>query len=108
MSFIVTMGNSSPATTEAVFGSTNDSKQFYLDLDQATADQQRICANFFALVGGHACVNIINSDFDFEDCNYVVVSGVETDAVDIDYTTLTATKKGKINAFANLLISIAE
>lgn len=108
MSFIVTMGNSSPATTEAVFGNTDESKHFYLDLDHATAEQQQTCANFLALVGGHACVNIINSEFNFEDCNYVVVSGIETDMVDVDYSTLSTTKKGKINAFANLLISIAQ
>lgn len=108
MSFIVTMGNSTPATTEAVFGSTDDSKQFYLDLDQATAAEQKICADFFALVGGHTCVNILNSNHNFQDCNYVVVSGVEIDAVDVDYSTLSTTNKGKINAFANLLILIAQ
>jgi hypothetical protein len=107
MSFIVTMGNSSPATTEAVFGTT-DFKSFYLDLDQATADQQKICADFFALVGGHASINIINSNHEFDDCNYVVVSGVEIDIVEVDYSSLSATKKGKINAFANLLKSLAQ
>jgi hypothetical protein len=104
---MVTMGNSSPATTEAVFGTT-DFKSFYLDLDQATADQQKICADFFALVGGHASINIINSDHNFDDCNYVVVSGVETDIVEVDYDSLTTTKKGKINNFANLLKSLAQ
>jgi hypothetical protein len=107
MSFIVTMGNSSPATTEAVFGTT-DFKSFYLDLDQATADQQKICADFLALVGGHASVNIINSDHNFDDCSYVVVSGVDTDIVEVDYDSLTTTKKGKINNFANLLKSLAQ
>jgi hypothetical protein len=101
------MGNSTPATTEAVFGSV-DFKSFYLDLDQATPDQQKICADFFALVGGHASVNIINSQHDFDDCNYVVVNGIETDAVEVDYSSLTATKKGKINNFANLLKDLAQ
>ena len=102
------MSNSAPATTEAVFGATEDYKSFNLNLDQATAEQQKICADFFALVGGHATVNILNSAHDFQDCNYVVVSGVETDIVDVDYSTLTTAKKGKINAFANLLVSIAQ
>ena len=108
MSFIVQMGNSGSAGTEAVFGSTADYKSFSLNLDQASAEEQEICANFFALVGGHATVNIINSAHDFEDCNYVVVSGVETDVVDVDYTALSNINKGKINAFANLLKSIAQ
>lgn len=101
------MGNSTPATTEAVFGSV-DFKSFYLDLDQATVDQQKICADFLALVGGHASVNIINSDHDFDDCNYVVVNGIETDAVELDYSSLSNTNKGKINNFANLLKSLAQ
>ena len=108
MSFIVDMGNSDDVNTEAVFGSTTDYTPFYLDIDQATPAQQEICANFFSLVGGHATVNILNSAHDFEDCTYVVVSGVETDVVDVDYSTLTAAKKGKINAFANLLKSLAQ
>ncbi len=102
------MGNTGDLNNELVFGSTEDYKPFSLDLDQAPADQQEICANFFALVGGHATVNILNSAHDFEDCAYVVVSGVETDVVDVDYTSLSNINKGKINSFANLLKSLAE
>jgi len=111
MSFIVQMGNSGDAMTEAVFGAfgaTENYKSFSIDLDQAPAPQQEICANFFALVGGHVTVNILNSAHNFEDCNYVVVSGVETDVVDVDYSALSNINKGKINAFANLLVSIAQ
>lgn len=107
MSFIVTMGNSTPATTEAVFGNV-DFKSFYLDLDQATPDNQKICADFLALVGGHVMVNITNSPHDFDDCNYVVVNGIDAEIVEVDYSSLTATKKGKINNFANLLKSLAQ
>jgi hypothetical protein len=108
MSFIVDMGNTGDLNNELVFGSTNDYKGFSLDLDQATPEQHEICANFFALVGGHATVNILNSAHDFEDCAYVVVSGVETDVVDVDYSSLSNVNKGKINAFANLLKEIAQ
>ena len=108
MSFIVDMGNTGDLNNELVFGSTNDYKGFNLNLDQATPAQQEICANFFALVGGHVTVNILNSAHDFEDCAYVVVSGVETDVVDVDYSSLSNINKGKINAFANLLKSLAQ
>ena len=108
MSFIVNMGNTGDLNNEIVFGSTQDYKPFNLDLDQAPADQQEICANFFALVGGHATVNILNSAHNFEDCNYVVASGVETDIVDVDYSALSNINKGKINAFANLLTLLAQ
>ena len=108
MSFIVDMGNTGDLNNELVFGSTNDYKGFSLDIDQATSEQQKICTDFFALVGGHVTVNILNSAHDFEDCAYVVVSGVETDVVDVDYSALSNINKGKINAFANLLKSLAE
>jgi hypothetical protein len=108
MSFTVLMGNSGEPNSELVFGTTIDYKPFNLDIDQATPEQQKICADFFALVGGHAAVTIINSAHEFIDCNYIVVSGVETDVVDVDYTSLSNINKGKINAFANLLVSIAQ
>lgn len=108
MSFIVDMGNTGDLNNELVFGSTNDYKGFSLDIDQATSEQQKICTDFFALVGGHVTVNILNSAHDFEDCAYVVVSGVETDVVDVDYSALSNINKGKINAFANLLNEIAK
>lgn len=107
MSFIVTISNSTPATTEAVFGNV-DFKSFYLDLDQATPDQQKICSDFLALVGAHIMVNITNSPHDFDDCNYVVVTGSDGEIVEVDYSTLSTTNKGKINNFVNLLKSLAQ
>lgn len=108
MSFIVLMGNSGDLNNELVFGQTEEHKGFSLDIDQATPEQQKICTDFFALVGGHVTVNIINSSHKFVDCNYIVVSGVESDVVDIDYSALSNTNKGKINAFANLLTTLAQ
>lgn len=108
MSFTVLMGNSGEPNAELTFGTTIDYKSFSLDIDQATPEQQKICTDFFALVGGHATVTVLNSSHEFIDCNYIVVSGVETDAVDVDYATLSNINKGKINAFANLLVSIAQ
>lgn len=107
MSFTVLMGNSGEPNAELVFGTTSDYKIFNLDIDRATPDQREICINFFALVGGHAAVTIINSDYEFIDCNYIVVSGVDNNAVEVDYSTLSNTNKDKITAFANLLISLA-
>ena len=102
------MGNTGDLNNEIVFGATEDFKGFNLNLDQATAEQHQICANFFALVGGHATINILNSSHNFQDCNYVVASGVDNDVVDLDYSTLSAINKGKVNAFANLLTSLAQ
>jgi hypothetical protein len=39
---------------------------------------------------------------------YVVVSGADEEIVEIDYNKLSNTNKGKINAFANLLDSLAQ
>lgn len=108
MSFTVLMGNSGEPNSELTFGTTIDYKPFNLDIDQATPEQQEICTNFFALVGGHAAVTIINSAHEFIDCNYIVVSGVVDDVVEVDYSSLSNINKGKINSFANLLVSIAQ
>ena len=108
MSFTVLMGNSGEPNSELTFGTTIDYKPFNLDIDEATPEQQKICTDFFALVGGHAAVTIINSTHEFIDCNYIVVSGVVDDVVEVDYSSLSNINKGKINAFANLLVSIAQ
>lgn len=108
MSFTVLMGNSGEPNSELAFGTTIDYKPFNLDIDQATPEQQKICTDFFALVGGHAAVTIINSAHEFIDCNYIVVSGVVDDVVEVNYSALSNINKGKINAFANLLVSIAQ
>lgn len=106
MSFTVLMGNSGELNAEVTFGTTIDYKPFSLDIDQATPAQQKICADFFALVGGHATVTIINSAHEFIDCNYIVASGVETDVVDVDYNSLSNDDKIKIDEFASLLNNI--
>jgi len=108
MSFTVLMGNSGEPESELVFGTTIDYKSFNLDIDQATPAQQQICTNFFALVGGHGAVTIINSAHEFIDCNYIVVAGVVDDTAEVDYSALSNINKGKINAFANLLTSLAQ
>ena len=100
------MGNSGEPNAELVFGTTSDYKIFNLDIDRATPDQREICINFFALVGGHAAVTIINSAYEFIDCNYIVVSGVDNDAVEVDYSILSIVDKNIIDTFVELLQSM--
>ncbi len=104
------MGEAIPGTEviESVLGQTEDFKRFFLNLETATPEQQKICANFLALVGGHATVEIINSAHDFNDVTFIAAGTVELDVVEVDYKSLTSANKGKINAFAELLKSIAE
>jgi hypothetical protein len=107
MSFLVSMGNSTPATTQAVFGMTSDYKQFNINLNGVNPEQQKIFEDFFVVVGGHSIVNILNSPYDFEDCSYIVVTGVDQELVYVDYVTLSNEDKEVINKFANLVTEIA-
>lgn len=108
MSFNVNITNSGDAGLETVFGKTQDGKSFSLDLDKATPEQQETCVSFLNLVGAHSFVNILNSAHNFMIVGYVIVSGADEETVDVDYATLSNIDKGKINAFANLLESIAQ
>lgn len=108
MSFLISGGNSTPSTTKSVFGMTDDCKMFNLDLNTATVEQQNICEDFFSLIGYHSSINIINSGYNFEDCNYVIVDGVDNEEIEIDYLSLTNEQKEKINIFASLLIEISK
>lgn len=108
MSFNVNISNSGEGGLETVFGKTGDGKSFSLNLDQATPEQQQICINFLNLVGAHSFVSILNSTHNFMLIGYVIVSGADEETVEVDYATLSTTNKGKINAFANLLDSIAQ
>lgn len=108
MSFNINITNSGTANIEAVFGKTADMKSFNLDLDKATPEQQEICSSFLNLVGAHTTVSIINSAHDFTIVGYVIVEGADDESVEVDYSALSNVNKGKINAFANLLNSIAQ
>jgi hypothetical protein len=108
MSFTVLMGNSGEPNAELTFGTTIDYKPFNLDIDQATPTQQEICTNFFTLVGGHAAVTIINSVYEFIDCNYIVASGVDDDVVEVDYSTLSSSDKIIVDEFVNLINSLTQ
>jgi len=107
MSFLISGGNSTPSTTKSVFGMTGDYKMFNLDLNTATVEQQNICEDFFSLIGYHSSVNITNSGYNFEDCTYVLVDGVDSENSELDYLTLSNEEKEKINKFSNLLIEIS-
>lgn len=110
MAFSINMGQAVPEQQilEAISVGTEDFKRGFLNLETATPEQQKICANFLALVGGHATVEIINSAHDFTDVIFVAAGTIELDIVEVDYKSLTSANKGKINAFAELLKSIAE
>jgi hypothetical protein len=110
MAFSINMGEAIPGTEviESVLGQTEDFKRFFLNLETATPEQQKICSNFLALVGGHATVSIINSAHNFNDVTFIAAGTVELDVVEVDYDLLNSTNKGKINTFANLLISLTE
>lgn len=108
MSFLISGGNSTPSTTKSVFGMTDDCRMFNLDLNVATAEQQKIYEDFFFVIGYHSSINIINSGYNFEDCSYVIVDGVDNEEIEIDYLSLTNEQKEKINIFASLLIEISK
>lgn len=107
MSFNINMSNSGEEGIQTIFGKNDDGKSFSLKIDSATQEEKDICDNFISVVGMHSFVSISNSSHNFTLLGYVLVDGVDDDIVNIDYKTLSSSKKAKINAFANLLNSIA-
>ena len=102
------MGNSEPLTTRLIFGTKNDGIPFNLDLDTTTIEQEKICYDLFNLVGEHSSINILNSPYDFIDINCIIISGVDLENVDIDYSVLSSPNKIIVDEFVNLINSLTQ
>lgn len=110
MAFSISMGQAVPSQQilELVSVGTEDFKRGLLSLDDSSSDQKKIFNNFLSVVGCYATVNIINSEHNFTDVIVVANKTIELDIIDVDYSSLTPAKRAKIDAFAGLLLSIAE
>lgn len=109
MAFSINMGEAIPESgiVELISGQTSDYKRFTLELSAASVEEKSIANNFLNVVGGHATVNIDNAIHDFNDLIFVAETNIELDILDLDYTTLSADDKAKVDAFAELLIAKA-
>lgn len=109
MAFSINMGEAIPESgiVELVSGQTSDYKRFILELSVASIEEKAIVNDFLNVIGGHATVNIDNVEHDFNDLIFVAETNIELDILDLDYNTLSADDKAKVDAFAELLIAKA-
>ncbi len=107
MSVFIVSGSNAPEPTHLVIGqfkkTTGEEATLEIDVDAIQDPAKKAVYNaFFNFVGSYVSVEIINSPYQL-DCNHITPLPVELDAIVLDYNTITAAEKEKIdNAFALL------
>jgi hypothetical protein len=105
MTLNCSVSSSAPATTNVVMGYVGIN-MYYIDMDQTSLENVKIVNDFISVIGKHALVDILdyNIDDNFE-ANIVIPGEADIEEITIDYTSLTAAKKNKVNAFVELVLS---
>lgn len=107
MSVFVVSGSNAPATTQLVMGQFLDNsgtpKVVNINVEEIQDPAKKAVYDaFFGLVGSNVSVELINSPYKGE-FNHVTPNAVDLEALIIDYSTLNAGDKAKVdNAFAML------
>lgn len=107
MTLNCSVSSSSPATTNVVMGFVGNNN-FYLDLTTASASDKKIVNDFIGVIGTHLSVNILDYDGSYYfEANIVVPEETDLEEITIEFPSLTTTKKNKVDAFVNLMVSIS-
>jgi hypothetical protein len=107
MSVFIVSGSNAPATTEVVMGqfldNTGNIKSVNINVEEIQDPAKKAVYDaFFDMVGNNVSVELINSPYQ-GDFNHVTPSAVALEALVIDYNTLSAGDKAKVdNAFTML------
>lgn len=106
MSFNLSISQNVEAEFNSLFGRTSDSKYFNVVFD--TDEKKNILSDFLSVVGLNSFIGITGSQYGFSMIGCTVLDAVNDEISSIDYSKMTKVKKGKVDAFAELLISVAE
>lgn len=107
MSVLIVSGSNAPNDTHVVMGQyvtkAGESKEIFIDINEVQDPAKKEIYNaFFNFVGSYVTVELVNSPYTL-DCNHVTPSNVELDSLILDYNTLGAVEKAKIDAAFDVL-----
>jgi hypothetical protein len=106
MALYCSVSSSNPSTTNVVMGYIN-SNSYYFEIDKASDADKKIVIDFISVIGKHFSVIINNfTDDNLYEINIVIPEDADTEEKSLDYSTLTAAKKNKVNAFIGLITSL--
>jgi hypothetical protein len=106
MTLNCSVSSSAPAITNVIMGYVNN-VNYYLDLETASAADKKIVTDFLIVIGKHVNVDILDytEEIQFE-TNIIIPEETDLEEITIEYSSLTSTKKTKVNNFVTLVKSL--
>lgn len=106
MTVYCSVSSSAPAETNNIMGYI-DQKNYYLDLSTASASDKKIVNDFLAIIGTHISVELLDYTEEIQvETNIIIPGETDLETITIEYPSLATTKKGKVDAYINLLKSL--
>jgi hypothetical protein len=99
------VSSSAPATTNVVMGfvGVND---YNIDLTTAPEETVKIVNDFISVIGKHVLVDVLDCNVtDIFEINIIIPGETDLEQITIEYPSLTAAKKKKVDAMINLVLS---
>jgi len=107
MTLNCSVSSAAPATTNVIMG-YYDINSYYLDLTTASTEDKKIVTDFLTVIGKHITVNLLNAPISDTVETTVIIPGVaDLESIEIDYETLTAAKKTKVDVYISLIQSLS-
>ena len=100
------VSSAAPATTNVIMGYVNN-VNYYLDLETASAADQKVVTDFLIVIGKHVNVDLLDyiEEIQFE-TNIIIPGEADLEEITIEYPSLTSAKKTKVNNFVTLVKSL--
>lgn len=106
MTLYCSVSSAAPATTNVVMGCVNNTT-YYLDLDTASAADKKVVTDFLTVIGKHVNVDLLDYPEEIQLETDIIIPGeADLEEITIEYTSLTAAKKTKVNNFVALIKSL--
>jgi len=107
MTLNCSVSSAAPATTNVIMGYYGINS-YYLDLTTASTEDKKIVTDFLTVIGKHITVNLLNAPTSSVIETTVIIPGVaDLESIEMDYETLTAAKKTKVDVYISLIQSLS-
>jgi hypothetical protein len=108
MTLYCSVSSAAPAETNVISGFVGNN-QYYLDLSTTTAANKKIVNDFLGVIGNHINVDILDYNLDdtFE-ATIIIPGEADLEIITLEYPSLAAAAKTKVNSFVNLANTLAQ
>ena len=106
MTLYCSVSSAAPATTNVVMGHLNN-VNYYLDLETASAADKKVVTDFLTVIGKHVNVDMLDYPEEGQlEATIIIPGEADLEEITIEFTSLTAAKKTKVDKFVALIKSL--